>query len=334
MGMLGQNQNLINPIRIEKIEPLGRPIGFYKAIVLDVIGIIAAFFAGYAYFEFLEGLWPIVAPIGALLLFAAIFTIETLLGKSVWRRTGILIAQVIALLVPFYAFDVRILGIAAGISFLFLFIGHLQGRSELNYGTTIRFFKLTHGVVAKIVTAALLVAVILYLPAASAGAIFVGESSFNIFFTWAAGFASNFYPTVSLTGSFDEFAQSVARTGFAANSTFRAMSQSDQNAAILAAAGQIEDNLSKSLGITVTGTGSLSDAAYNVIKNILQGWHDRFATWFTIGWGIALFLILRSIGILAVWIGQFVAMVIYELLLAAGMIRIVEEPQTKEMIEF
>jgi hypothetical protein len=35
-----------------------------------------------------------------------------------------------------------------------------------------------------------------------------------------------------------------------------------------------------------------------------------------------------------VWIGQFLAMLFYELLLASGFIRIVEQPQTKELIEF
>jgi hypothetical protein len=334
MGMLGQSQNLINPIRIEKIEPLGKPMGFYRAIALDAAGICAAFFSGYAYFEFLEGSWPLIAPIGALLLFAAVLALEMLLEKKIWRRICILAAEVVALLIPFYSFNVRILAVCAAIAFLFLLIGYAQGRSELDHGTTIRFFKLTHSVTAKTVTAALLMAVILYLPAASAGAIFVGEPGFTVFFNWTAGLVGNFYPTISLTGSFDDFAQSVARTGLVGNATFQEMSPSDQNTAVSAAGDQIEANLSKSLGITASPASLMSDIAYNAIKNILQGWRDRFSIWFTAGWGLALFLILRSIGVVAVWIGQFFAMVIYELCLSSGMIRIVEEPQTKEMIEF
>jgi hypothetical protein len=333
-GALGQNQNLVNPIRIEKIEPLGKPQGFYKSITLNAIGVISAFFAGCAYFKFLEGSWPLFAPVGAFFLFAIALTLETLLGNKIWRRFGILAAQIIAFSVPFYAFDIRILAVSAVVAFVLLLTGHLQGRSELNHGTTIRFFRSTHGIAAKAVTAALFVAIVLYLPMASTGKVFVSESEFSIFFNWTAGLIGNFYPTLSFAGSFGDFAQSVAREGFAGNTTFEALAPDNQNAAVLAAASQIEKNLSKSLGVTLTSSSSTSDVAYYAVKNMFQEWSDRFSVWFTAGWGLALFLALRSVGVVAVWTLQFLAMIAYELLLSAGIIRIVEEPQTKEIIEF
>ena len=193
---------------------------------------------------------------------------------------------------------------------------------------------MTHGAAAKAVTVALLVAIILYLPMSNSGRIFVGEPEFNAFFNWASGLAGDFYPTISFTGSFSDFAQSVAKEEFAGNATFEALAPDDQNAAIAAAADQIESNLSKSLGVTLTATSSTSDVTYNAIIKIFQGWSDRFSVWFTAGWAIALFLVLRSVSVVFVWIGQFLTMIVYELLLAAGIIRIAEEPQTKEVIEF
>ncbi len=334
MGMLGQSQNLVNPIKIEKIEPLGKPPGFYKSIVLHVLGIAAALFAGYAYSEFLGSGWPLFAPIGALFLFAIILTLEALLGNKIWRRIGMLAIEAIALCAPFYASDIRILAACAAVAFVFLAVGYLQSRSELSHSATIRFFGSTHGVVAKTVTAALLVAIILYLPMANAGAVFVGEPAFNGFFNWAAGFVGNFYPNVPLTGSFDDFVQNVARGELANNATFGAMSAENQAVAVSAAAGQIKSSLSKSFGVTLSAASSTSDVVYRAIQNILQGWHDRFSIWFIAGWGIVLFLVLRSFGGIATWIGQFLAMIVYEILLSAGVIRIVEEPQTKETIEF
>ena len=47
--------------------------------------------------------------------------------------------------------------------FHFLFMGYLEGRAELEHGTTIRFFRSTHGVVAKTVTAMLVAGIILYI---------------------------------------------------------------------------------------------------------------------------------------------------------------------------
>lgn len=330
----GQRQNLINPIKIEKIEPLGKPQGFYESIVLNAVGIITAFFAGYAYFEFLQGLWPLFAPVGAFFLFAITLALQALLGNKTGRRIGILAVQVVALFVPFYAFDMRTLAASAAIAFVFLAVGHLQVRSELNHGTTIRFFRSTHGIMAKSVTVALFMAIVLYLPMANGGKIFVGESAFNGFFNWAAGLAGNFYPTLPLTGSFNDLAQSLAKTELASNPTFTALSPNDQNAAITAAAGQIENNLSRSLGVTLAPSSSVSDVVYGAIKNMLQEWSVQFPVWFTVGWGITLFVILRSVGVVAVWMGQFLTMIVYELLLSAGVIRIVEEPQTREVIEF
>jgi len=331
---LGRSQNLINPINIEKIESRSRPEGFYNAIILDAFSIILAFFAGYAYFKFLEGSWPLFAPICAFLLFAAALALEALLGPSGWRRFSILIVEIIALFVPFYALDWRMIAASAVIALIFLFIGYLQSRGELEHGTTIRFFRSTHGSVAKSVTAGLLIAIVLYLPAAIAGRIFMSEPEFNIFFNWAAGLAADFYPMISFKGSFSNFAQSVAKEELAGTTAFTELTGGEQSAAISAATSQVEENLSKSLGVTVTATSSTSDVAYNAIVNMFQAWSARFSVWFTVGWAIALFLVLRSVGVIFVWIGQFLTMIIYELLLATGVIRIVEEPQTKEVIEF
>ena len=334
MGALGQSQNLTNQINIEKIEPRGKPQGFYKSIILEVAGAISAFFTGYSYSRFLGGSWSFLVPVGALLLFAAVFALEALLMDKVWRRIGTIIIEVVALLAPFYAFDMRLIAVCAAVGVIFFSAGYLQSRSEVNHSTTIRFFRSTHGAVAKAVTAALLVGILLYLPMASAGKIFVSEPAFDGFFNWAAGIAGNFYPTIFFEGSFGDFAQSVAKEGFANNAAFEALTQSDQTAALSAAASQIESSLSASLGIKISASSPTSDVAYNAVLKVFQGWSVKFSLWFMAGWAIALFFVLRSFGVFAVWIGQFLTMIAYELLLSMGVVRIVEEPQTKEKIEF
>ncbi len=334
MTGLGQNQNLVNPIRIDTIEPLGKPQGFYKSIVLDAVGVFSAFFAGYAYFKFLDGTWSLLASTGVFLLFVIVLTLEMLLGEKVWRRIGILIVEIIALFLPFYTFNVLIVAVAAAIVFIFFLAGYLQGRSELSHSVTIRFFKSTHEVTAKAVTAALLAAIILYFPMVSGETVFIGKAGFSSFFNWAAGLANNFYPTISLTGSFDDFAQSVAKEELTGNATFKTMSPADQDSVVSAAADQIKANLSKSLDVAPSPVSSMSDIVYNVIEKTLQGWRARFSVWFTVGWEISLFLVLRCIGVAVVWVGQFLTMIVYELLLASGVIRIVEEPQTKEVLKF
>ena len=299
-----QEQNLIRQTRIEKIEPLPGSYRSYKQVILDVCGILAAFFAGYAYFEFIGGSWSLLAPLGALLLLIVIFTLTTLLEKNIWRRMIMLILDTAALLAPFYVFSPRILGIVAAITFILLWTGYLQGRSALDHDITIRFFNSTHGTAAKTMTAGLLIGIILYLPRGNIGMVFFDKSEFAVIFNWAADIANKFYPDISLAGSFEAFSMSIAQGSLSDNATFRAMSPDDQKSALSAATAQVEGNIAKALGVAPRGSDSVSDVTYSAVSGILQKWYNRSAAWFTAIWCIVLFLALRSIGVVVVWIGQ------------------------------
>ena len=324
----------MNPIRIERVERLRRPPGFYKLIILDICSIAAAFFVGYAYAEFMKGAWSSAILLGAFFAVIIVSALEALLEKNAWRRIGILIIEVVAFFIPFYAQNPQLLGISAAIICVFFMVGYAQCRSELSHGMTIRFFQSTHGVVAKTVTALLLAGVVLYIPHVGSGPIFINESGFTVVFDWAAGLAGNFYPTLTLTGSLADFSASVAKESLSGNATFSALSPGDQAAALSAGTTEVEGNFSKFFIATSTPSSMMSDVAYRSIETTLQMWRARSFFWFSLAWGISVFLVLRTIGVIAVWIGQFFTMIVYELLLAAGAVRITEEAQTKEVIGF
>lgn len=337
MTALGQNrqsQNLINPIRIEKVEPDVVPKGFSWSLVLDAVGILTAFFVGYSYFQFLAKAWPLLVFVGAFLVFGAVLAIEALLQARTWRQIGMLAIQSAAFLLPFLFFNRLILGASLVIMFAFLVLGHMSGRSELDHTMTIRFFRATHGVVANAMTGGLLVAILLYLPVANTGSVFVGESSFTGFFNWTAGILGGFYPAITFTGSFNDFAASLAKEQLAGNAAFTAMAPNDQATALSAATSQIEGSFAKSLGFVPAPAESLSSVIYTAVKNVIEGWRARFTIWFTAAWGVMLFLVLRSIGVVATWIGQLIAMIFYEALLSLGVIHIKQEPRTKEVVTF
>jgi type IV secretory pathway VirB3-like protein len=73
---------------------------------------------------------------------------------------------------------------------------------------------------------------------------------------------------------------------------------------------------------------------YGFILRTLSGWRTRFASAFLVGWSVVIFVLLRSIGILFVWLGQLLLGVVYEILLAAHVITIREEQTTKEVIGY
>lgn len=329
-----QGQNLVNPIRVERVERPGKPVGFYKLIILDLCSALAAFFVGYAYLEFTKGIWSFAILFGVFLAAIVVSALQVLFEKSVWRRIGILLIEIVAFLVLFHTQDPKLIGISAAIIFLFFVLGYTESRSELNHGMTIRFFSSTHGVAAKTVTALLLAGVVLYVPHIGSGPIFINESAFTVIFDWAAGLAGNFYPTLSLSGSLTDFSASVAKESLSGNATFSAMSPDDQKATLSAATIAVEGNLSKFFSVASTPSSTMNDVAYQSIVSALRAWRARSLFWFSLAWGISVFLVLRAIGVIMVWIGQFFTMIVYELLLAAGAIRITEESQTKEVIGF
>ena len=112
---LGQNQNLINQIRIEKVEPLAKPKGSYKPVVLDALGVVLAAVTGYAYFQFLGGAWPLLVPVGAFFALTIVTALESLLDEKIARRIGVIVIEVAALLAPFYASGTLLLGICAAV---------------------------------------------------------------------------------------------------------------------------------------------------------------------------------------------------------------------------
>ena len=199
---------------------------------------------------------------------------------------------------------------------------------------TIRFFHATYGPVANAVTGLIIAVIFFYLSVANAGSFFLNQASFNGFFDWTAGILGNFYPTISFTGSFQSFAGSVAKDQLSNTAAFQMMPPANQAAALADATNQIETNFSKSLGVASAPTSSMSEVVYGAITNLLAKWRSRSGIWFSVGWGIAAFFLLRSVAVIGVWIGQFIAMIFYEIMLSAGIVHIKEEPRAQEVLDF
>jgi hypothetical protein len=99
-------------------------------------------------------------------------------------------------------------------------------------------------------------------------------------------------------------------------------------------ANSIIENLSKNIGINVQPQDTIGATIYQFIMSTLNGWKDRFQGGFFVGWGVVLFFVARSVGIVFEWIDQLLFLVVYEILLASRFVRIKEEPRTKEVIEY
>jgi hypothetical protein len=334
----GQSQNLVNLSKTDRANHAAfaaNVAGVRQSIILGVLSVLAAFFTGYAYERYLAVGLSLWVTIVASLFFIAFSILHVFLSKKTSRRVEFLVLEAVAMVAPFFAVRAWYLLAAVVLTFLFLLWGYFESKSELDYGTEIRFYKVTHAVTAKLVTALLLFAVFFLVAVrGSEGNFFMSEGSFSGLFGGTAALFTDFYPTISVNGSFQEFVTSVAREQLSGVSAFNSLSPGDQAAATEQTTAALATNFSRALGVTITPTSTTRGVIYGFIVGSLQNWHNRYGPWFVIAWALVLFTILRSIGVVFILVAQFFAMIFYEILLATGIIRVVEHPQTKEEVEF
>jgi hypothetical protein len=340
MPPTNQGQNLVNPTAVPLPSTItGKPAGFYKSMVLDVLSILTAFAVGYSYHEYLvSGMSPLIV-VGVFLIFGILSALQALLCKEVGRRAFIILCEVAVLSSFFYALYAVYAWFfiaAAASAFIFFFWGYLGSRSEIGSSMDVRPFRAMKGAVGKVMTGTIIFMIVIYIPLWNQNSIFIPQKSFDVVFDWGAGVFNSFYPTFPLSGSVEIFVNSVVRAQLenAASSSFQNLSFGNQNALVAQNTTSIIDNLSKDLGITIQPTGTISATIYQFIIKTLLGWKDRFQWIFLAGWGVALFFVARSVGIIFVWIDQFFFLFIYEILLASRFMRIKGEERTKEVVGY
>ncbi len=317
------------PSNLPATEP-----GVYQALVLDGLSVITALLFGFGYRMYLAGSFSPWVLITLMLAFGVMTGLHAIMAANKVRRLLVILAEVVAIGFFFFNFDRVFLLTATALLYIFLAAGYLQTRQELFYSTTIRFFKHTHGILGKFITGTLLFMVLLYVPELTPGATFVPQATFSQFFNWSAHVVEIMYPSLPLTGSFGDVAQNVAETQLKENPEFAQLSPQAQSSTVASNADALITNFSKSLGVAIEASDTVPSVMYEFIQKTLTGWRIRFASAFLLGWTVLIFFVLRSVGILFVFISQIVLGFVYEILLATKLITIKQEPTTREIITY
>jgi hypothetical protein len=328
------NQNFVDEVAVVTAE---RRSELWKSLVLEVFAVGFAGLFGYFFASYLiatHSFWWVLV---SLLLWGAAEVMVGLLEKSFKRRLLFMVIESVALVIFFHVYPWPSLAVMAIVAFLFLTWGHVSLRRELRNTIEIRFFTASGKVVGKIVTIAVIFMVLMYaLFTTTSGSFFISENGFSVFFNLTSGFFNDFYPTIPLNTSFGDFAQAVAHVELIGNAEFQNLTPNEQNLALSQSTNDIITSFASSTAPSgvVTASTPTENAFYEFLSSFAWKLQSRFNELFTGGWGVILFLILRSVGIIVVWIGQLVAMIFYELLLAAGFMKIKEESATKEILEY
>ena len=299
------------------------------------MSVVTAAAFGYSYFRYLTqglSLWWIFA---AFMAFAVCTALQVLLARGLGRRMLIVLAETAAFTACFFFYtDWQVVLVAGAIGFAVLLWGYFSGRGEMKNQVEIGFFKVTRNALGKFVTAVLLMMIIIYVPQAQGNGLLFSQGSFKTLYNWTAGFLDDFYPSVIFTGSFSDFSKSFARVELANEPAYATLTAAQQSAAIDQAAAQLSGVVAKTTNIAPAANESVSTVAYRYIVSVLEGTRSKFPSQFALVWIIILFAVLRSIGIVFVWVAQLVALIVYELLLASGFMHIEEVSQTKETVAY
>lgn len=324
-------ENLISQTKISSEK---RSSEFWKGIGLDIFSVGFAALFGMLYYRYLTGGAGVFFLLGALTLYGVVSGLQAFLTKGFGRRCFVIFLEIVALVGFFFRDDWHILIATAIVLFVFLVWGYSVARRILQNSIEVPFFHASKSVLGSFLTGVLAFMILAYVPTLQGSRVVIPDQSFRLFFDWVSGLAESFYPNIALTGSFSDFASSVAKMELANNPNFQSLNPQAQTTAIAQAAAQLTTGLSQNLPAPIAPSVPVSDAFYKMVTGMFAAWQSQAPIWFAAGWAVSLFLVLRGLGILFMWFVQIILVIVYEILIASGLIQIREETQVKEVVGY
>ncbi len=302
-----------------------------------MLAVLAAAAFGWTYYGYLTKGFPVWTLLISLAVFSTLSVLEVFLAERAGRAWAVLFFESFGVVGFFWRVDARVLSVIWLVVLIFLAWGYFSARRRLANSIEIPFFGTASEDLGKLTTGLLLFMILVYAPQAGNNPLLVSQKGFGSFFDWASNVANGFYPELSFNGTFGSFSESVARMELANNPNFQNLNPDQKTAAIVAQTTQFERNFLQNAATSTTAVASsspTSDAFYSVLQGMANAWQSEAGGWFLVGWIAVIFIALRSVGVIFVWIEEFVALVFYELLLATGFMKIHEEEHVREVIGF
>ncbi len=335
---LQDNSNLLKQVKAGSITRFPKAAAFYKILGLDILVIFAAFFSSWSFLDFLDGkavFWlPGVAT--ALLMVFSIF--EVLMGEDFFRRSIVLILEIIAIILPFYlrnqSLNYYYFLTAAAILVVFLFLGELQGRRSLDDNVRVRFFRVAKKELSKLTTALILVFLVFYFPQTNAQkSVALSQYFFGGLYGVSVKIINGLYPEINLNGSYGDFIKSMVDYQLSGNVQFETMPPAVQGQLRGQATTQLMSQISSRLGMAIPANESLSGVFRSYLMNVLNGWRTQYGILFFGVWVLVFFFFVRSVAVIFYWAVALVAYLVYEILIASDFLRLIPKNRIQEVVE-
>lgn len=309
----------------------------YSAIKVNglaAVGVAAA--AAFSYYLNIV-LVNFSAPAGIYFLTAAaVFLIlvflESLFVKDFGRLSAIFFIEAAALAAPFYGHFSRFIFIGTVITLLFLIWGGWSGKTELQYSTKIRIFRIARSVLPKAVTALSVFIAAGYISVYQDNKVLISRSAFERIVISSEGIVRWYYGDFSFADTFQQAAQKIILRQNSGNLAYQTLTSAQKADLLKKTTEELRQRISVFFDVPVGNEQKLMDILYSGFTkfslNISQS--QKVAALFI--FAAVIFLIVRSFGAPFYWLVALAAAAVFEILIALGFAVVLLETKSKEII--
>lgn len=331
MPLFRPDQNFLKQAPVEREKS---PRGFYKAVAIDALEILLAFFAGWTYYLYLQNKTSLIPLIITLSLFALAASLNTVTQTSLKRRIAIIFVASLAPLLFFLTSPFKNLLLALAVIIIGGLWGEWQARTEKRNTINQNYSKIARKKIGKLFSGLILAAILIYLPNLETPKDIIPEKSFNFLFSRATNVVTRIYPEINLSDTVQIFAESFANLKIKQTPEISELPISEQDKARANFITQVTSDLRNLLNVNFSVAEQLDRVIYSGILNKLSSLKITHSNDFKIAWAIIIFSVTKLIALVFAAILALLFYLVIQLLLALNFLFIRGESATKETVTF
>ena len=309
---------------------------FWKSVTLGVLTSFSALAFSYFYYEFVSSSieQSVVNPLLLLILFALLFLFQVIfIADTKTISTFVFIESVLIWGIFLLNTDLISSLIGFGITLLMFYWSFLSGRIYMEKLIKISFFRVGKTVMASFMTGIALFLAIGYISIGLSGSTsIVSKTIFANMLSGSSSLVSKFYPGVSFEQSLRDNLEIITLQKIGSDSRVEDFTPDQKQFLLSQSILEFEKSIADFVGAPVDSRKQLSDVLYSVISLKLDQFIDVYGSTAYIMVVFIIALILRGAAPLIYWPLLLFSFIIFQLLLAFGVIELLLENHSKEIL--
>lgn len=297
----------------------------YKIAALGAAGVILAGLFGYELFSLSAApdLSRTLIIIGLGVGWLSLLTLRTFLIKSAKIALGLIFLEILALwtFMPQKFAGFNLLG--AVILLIFLTIGFIGGRADINNSLKIKFWHTSRRTIPAAMTGLAILITFYVLQSFKLTEFSIPRGAFDLFLKSSEPIAAVLIPNFSLDAKVNDVLRSFVESRLPPGTPAPVISE--------AVAG-LKTSIREATGINISGEERVGDALYDISIARLLDLPSAVKTLALISLGLLIFLFLKGLALILNWVIIILAFLIFQMLLALNFLHIGLESQNKEII--